>query len=280
MNKDLDIPSVYAYNDFRRYLRDYQVARMNREPGFTKSEFSRLLRLPNTRSYFTDVLQGKKVTETFVDRFMVVIGFSREESQYFRTLIRFNQAENSDERELFFEQLIDLNKTPSTTLDKSMMCYYSTWHNSIIRALLEIGNFTDDYAALAKKVNPPITTKDAKQAVVLLLDLGMIRRNEEGFLKPTDSSIKAPEAIREELVRQYQLACLSLAQKTVVGKHAAFSYTNTISISEQGQQRLIKLLEKFQSQVRSLVHKDEERPDRVLHLNIILGKHSNEELSS
>jgi uncharacterized protein (TIGR02147 family) len=264
-------PSVYAYNDFRKFLADYQVARMEQESGFSKSEFSRMLQLPNTRSYFTDIMKGKRVSETFVERFITVIGFNRDEAHYFRTLVRFNQAENLEEREFYFEQLIDLNRTPSRTLDKKMLRYYGKWYNGVIRALLEIDDFTDDYDALAKRLRPPITKNQTKKAVELLLELGLAARDSRGIIRTTDKAIQAPENVREELIRHYQLQCFSLAQKKLVGEPEGISYsfTNTISLSGRGHQRLIRLLEKFQSQVRSLVHKDDEKADRVVQLNVV-----------
>ena len=76
------------------------------------------------------------------------------------------------------------------------------------------------------------------------------------------------------MIRQYQLQCLSLAQKIVVSepKSVAFSLTNTMSISERGYKRLMKLMEQFQSQVRSLVHKDEDYPNQVMQLNLVVNK--------
>jgi len=267
-------PSVYAYNDFKKFLVDYQASRQKQENSFTKSEFSRMLQLPNTRSYLTDVLKGKRVSETFVERFIKVIGFGRDEARYFRALVRFNQAENVEEREYFFEQLIALNQTPSRIIDVQLFAYYSKWYNSVVRAMLEIHDFTDDYAALAKKMRPSLTPHQAKKAIALLLKLGLIARGARGILKPTDKAIIAPENVRDEMIRQYQLQCLSLAQKIVVSepKSVAFSLTNTMSISERGYKRLMKLMEQFQSQVRSLVHKDEDYPNQVMQLNLVVNK--------
>jgi uncharacterized protein (TIGR02147 family) len=108
------IPSIYDYNDFRRFIADYQAARRELDPAYTKSLMSKLLGLPNSRSYMTFILQGKKVSTTFVDRFVKLFAFNRDEAIFFRVLVKFNQAESPGERELYFEQLIGLNKDRST----------------------------------------------------------------------------------------------------------------------------------------------------------------------
>jgi len=112
------LPSVYEYNNFRKYLSDYQNARQAHDPGFSKSALSRILGLPNTRSFFTDVLKGKKVSGAFIERFIKVLELTKDEARFFRVLIMFNQAESAEERELYFDQLISLNKTPKRVMEK------------------------------------------------------------------------------------------------------------------------------------------------------------------
>lgn len=267
-----NLPNIYEYNDFRKYLRDYQEKRQVFDQGFTKSYFSKVLGLPNTRSFFTDVLSGKTVTPNFVERFIAVLNLSADEAQFFNALVRFNQAENANERELFFEQLIMLNKTPKKILSKKLFVYYKNWYNSVVRALLDVKNFGDDYTALAKMVFPPITPKQAKQIIKLLRDLKIIEKNERGLYKPTQRSIATPDFVKDELVRQFQLSCLEMS-KLFLLKNRSLPYilnTNMISISKNGYKRLEKLIEKFRSQVRSLVHKDEESAEQVYLLSTAL----------
>jgi uncharacterized protein (TIGR02147 family) len=268
--------NIFDYNDFRKYLADYQEARQADEKGFTKSEFSRLLGLPNTRSYFNDVLSGKNVSVSFIERFVKVLGISREEAQFFRVLVMFNQAEGADQRELYFDQLISLNRTPKKILDKSVFSYYKNWYNSSIRALLNIYDFSNDYSGLAKKVFPPILPKQAKQAIKVLLDLKLIGKNDKGFFKPLERSIAAPEFVQNELIKQYQISCLKIAINTIVkntSMHQMIS-TNVISVSEQGYKRIEKKIKRFRSEIRSLVHKDEHAAQKVYQLDVLLFPNS------
>ena len=112
--KKTNCPVIYSYNNFRRFLADCQQARQTTEKRFTKSALSKLLGLPNTRSYFTDVLKGRKVSNVFIDRFIKIFELNKDEAQFFRVLVLFNQAENVEERELYFDQLISLNTDPKT----------------------------------------------------------------------------------------------------------------------------------------------------------------------
>lgn len=262
------LPVIFAYNDFRKYCSDYQKARQEMEPEFTKSEFSRRMQLPNTRSYFIDVMKGKKVTPAFMDRFAVAMELDSNETQYFRMLVKFNQAEKADERDLYFDQLIALNRTPIRLLDKKMFIYYKNVHNSVIRALLNIIDFKDEYQFLARKVVPAISTAQARESIKLMLDLELIAPDDNGYLKPTQNTIAAPDNIKDEFIRQYQLSCLDNVRNVVLTpdtKNRVLA-TNTISISERGYKRLRAKIEKFRSEVRAIVNKDEEPAEKVYQL--------------
>lgn len=266
------LPNIFEYNNFRTFLADYQEARAGVDGSFTKSYICKALGLPRTRSYFNDVLNGKEVTPTFVERFIRLLGFGKDEAQFFRVLVQFNQAQNPDEREFHFEQLISLNKTPTKQVDPRALDFYREWHHAAIRAMLDIRDFRDDYADLSKRLVPAISAKKARDSVRLLLDMGLARVNDQGFVKPTDKAITSGPYSQEELVKQYQLKCLDLAQMALLngaGKPQNIS-TSTISISEEGYKRLEKLLQRFKSQVRSMVHKDEMPATRVYQLNIQL----------
>jgi uncharacterized protein (TIGR02147 family) len=267
-----DLPSIYEYNDFRRFIADYQQARQVQDPTYTKSSLSRLLGLPNTRSYLTDVLRGKHVSPSFVERFIKLFRFGHDQANYFRTLVKFNQADNPDERELCFEQLIALNKTPKRCLYQRAFDYYKHWYNGAIRALLNVCDFDGkDFSAIAQRLVPPISVPEAKKAFALLLKMGLVARNSRGLYKPTEQSISTEEYVRDEILKQYQLKCLDLAKSAVItdSKQPRVIATNTISVSKQGLKRIEKQVSRFRSQIRSLVHKDESPAETVYQMDVL-----------
>lgn len=266
-------PNIFAYNDFRRFIVDYQAARQKTEPTFSKSMFSKLLGLPNTRSYVTDVLKGKKVTAEFVERFIDVMFLDKHESNYFRMLVKHNQCENPDERALYFEQLIALNRTPRKVLEKELFEYYHNWYNSVIRALLHFYDFTDNYPALARKLQPAITVKQARESIKLLEKLRFISRDEKGFYRPTDNAISSPDDAQDELIRQFQMQCFDLAKRSVVNQNMSVPgqyITNTVSISTQGLKVLESIVERFRSDIRALAVKDELPAENVVTVTLAL----------
>jgi uncharacterized protein (TIGR02147 family) len=264
----MDLPAVYAYTDFRRFLVDWLQARQGAEPKFNRSEMHRRLGLPNTRSYIPDVLAGKEVSPTFVDRFATALELGSDEGRFFRVLVRFNQARTPEEKELAFDQLVALNRTPRTILDPRHFEYYRHWWNGAVRAILSIHDLGDDFRKIASLLNPAITEGQAHGAIALLAELELITRNGKGFWKPTDHTLSTGEGAKGDLVRQLQsqqLRLVHLAALHPSSDPGQVVATNTISVSDEGLELVRKRVERFRSELRSIVHKDS-RPATRVHL--------------
>ena len=271
-----ELPNIFDYNNYRKYLEDYQAARSAYDPLFTKSYVCKRIGLPNTRGFFNSIISGQNISKTFIGRFITLQELNKEEARFFTVLVKFNQAEDADERELYFDQLISLNRTPKMIVAREAYAYYKNWYNSTVRALLNVYDFSGNYRELAKMVVPEITEREARGAVKDLLKLGLIEKNGNGSLKPTSKSIATDPYVQDEMVRQYQLQCLELAKKTIVknGPMAKDISTNVLYVSGQGLSRIRKQLDTFRSEVRAIAHKDEQAPDRVYQLDIFLFPNS------
>jgi len=252
-------PNLYSYTDFRKFLSDWLDARREVEPSFNRAEMHRRLGLPNTRSYLPDLIAGKEMSTTFLERFVVAMELTADEARFFRVLVRFNQAESTEERELAFDQLVALNRTPRTILDPRHWRYYRDWHHGAVRALLGVHSFGDEPRKIARLIQPELTEGQVKESISLLAELGLIAKNDEGFWKPTDHTLSTGEGARGEMVRQLQAQQMRLVERAALkpdGQNGQVVATNTISVSEEGLALIRKRLEQFRSELRSIVHKD------------------------
>lgn len=268
----MDAPDLYSYNDFRKYLADWQAHRQSLDPDFSKSEVSRQLGLPRTRSFFTDVLAGRKVSGAFVDRFLEILALDREETRYFRTLVRFNQAETPEDRELAFDQLVGMTRVRRTELEQASYDYYRHWWNGAIRALLATGDFTEDPAPIARRLRPAVTPGQVRDSVALLLRTGLVERDASGFLRPVERHLATPERSRDELVKQLQIQQLGVVQTSLMAGDDADRrvFTNTVSISESGAALLLERADNFRRAVATIVQQDPDPLDRVLQITLSL----------
>jgi len=269
MNAPLN--EVFEFVDFRKFLEDYQAKRQAADKRFTRSRFCRELGLPNTRSYFNDIVKGTRpLSKGAVERFVQTLGLDEEASRYFRVLVDFNQSEDPGEREMLFDQLVSLNRTPKRFVRPEEYEFYRQWYHTTVFSLLDVIDFSGDYAGLAKRVLPAITAAQARESIALLKKLKLIRRDEDGAWKPVAKTLDAGSYVRDELVRQYQTQCLELAKRAMLidSPDARNFSTVTLSVSARGLAQIEKRLQKFKSEARAIAHRESEPADRVVQLNI------------
>jgi uncharacterized protein (TIGR02147 family) len=269
---------LFEFADFRKFLEDYQEKRQVQDKSFTRSRFCKDLGLPRTRSYFNDIVKGGKIlSKTYVERFIQVLRMDEEEGQYFRILVDFNQSVHDKERELLFDQLIALNRTPKKLVDPRQYEFYRHWYHTVVLSLMEIHDFNGDYSRLMRMVHPPISASQARESVTLLQKLGLIRKNEKGHWKSTAKTLDSGRYVKNEMIKQYQLQCLELAKRNMMmDKHATRNFsTITLSISKNACMLIEKKLQKFKSEVRAIAHKETDPADRIYQLNVQYFPQSN-----
>jgi uncharacterized protein (TIGR02147 family) len=266
------LPTVYDYTDSRKFLADYQQAREKQDRSFSKGAICKMLGIPNTRNYFSEVINGERIVSAdYIERFIRVLDLKKEEAQFFRVLVKYTQAENNDEKELYLEQLISLHKTLATPIDKKAFAFFREWHHSVIRALLDVMDFKDDYKELGRVLYPRISLLKVKESLQLLESLGLIKKDEQGFWRPSNKSISTSDYLKDELIFNYQIQCLDLAKQALLKRHRDIPRnvsTNIISVSKDGYEKINKKIEQFRSEIRSIVHKDSSPSEFVYQMNI------------
>jgi uncharacterized protein (TIGR02147 family) len=264
-------PNIFEYIDFKNFLLDFHKAKRAVDPGFTHAYICHKLGQPNARSYFDNVVKGrKKVSPGFIDLFVKLLGLGSSESKFFRALVNYNQAASAEEKEFYFEQIVQLNQTPFKLVDKETFAYYTEWYHSTIRSLLSIIDFKDDYKLLAHKLCPSITVKQAKQSIILLKKLGLVKATTQGYFKPEDKVLSTGDAIKDQILEQYQIQCLELSKQAIVNSEnqPCSTITYNVYVSDTGYKRILNRLNQCRSEIRSIIHKDEEPPKRVYQVTL------------
>ena len=270
---ETELPDIFQYIDYRKYLEDYYSKRKSFDSSFTHAYICRRLGQENAKSYFNNVVKGRtNVTPAFIDRFIDLLELKPDSAKYFRALVNYNQTISPHEKDFFFDQLVRLNSTPHRIIDRNAYAFYKEWHHSAIRALLDIVDIKNDYKTLASKIFPTITLKQARDSIALLSRLGLISKDKNGFWKPTDKVIVTGEAIKDAMVKQFQMKCLEHARAVLANgaNQAHRNITLTMSLSDKAYERALGRIQQMKTELRSIIHKDDMPASKVYHLNVNL----------
>ena len=264
--------NIFEFTRFRKFLAEYQEKREAADPSFTRTEFCNRLGLPRTRSYFNDVVHGKALSQTMLGRFLDVLELSPDEAAYFEAMVEADQGKTPELREAALQKMLSLNPNPQVIMDPDSYEYYSKWYHSTVYAILDVMDVGDDVSELAEKIFPPVKQQNLQESIRLLVKLGLARRDERGFWKPTKDNLSTVQQSRDARVFAYQQQCLDLSKLALSSsaKESRDMTSMTFSVSHGAVERIDKEMEKFKTKMRTIVSGDSEPPTEVLHLNLHL----------
>lgn len=266
------IIDIFQFTNLRKYLDEYQAARVLTDPGFTRAGACVLLGLPRTRSYYNDIVKGKKLSSRMIPKFVEVLGLNKKEARYFETLVNLDQAKTATERNAFFEELLKQHPDSHRILNEDAYEYYNHWYNSVLFTALEVVDVSDDLEPIQKLIFPKVSVGTLKRSLELLERLGFVRKNEKGFWKSCRESVSSGAYNNSDLVRQYQLQCFELSKQALLANNDNPSDmgTFTFSVSDDAFKAIAKEIQGMKARVRKIIAQDRKKATGVHQLNIHL----------
>jgi len=261
--------SIFDYSDYRLFLRDWLQAQKADGHPITYEALGEAAGF-TSKGFLTQVLQGKtNLPERMIGDIAKALDLRKKERDYFDLLVRFNQAKRATQRAELHQRIQDGFKADAKALALEQFEYYQKWYYSAIRSLLGYFPFKGDYADLAKQLEPAITPAQAKRAVNLLSELGLIQRKEDGLYHLTDRLITSGEAFVSHAVIQFQRETMDLAKEALetFPKAKRSGSTLTLGLSEAGYKALEEKLKVLRREMVEIAKFDKDI-DRVIQVNL------------
>jgi len=150
--------------------------------------------------------------------------------------------------------------------------FYAEWYHSAIRSLIDVyPSHSTDFAWIAKNVYPPITLKQVKHSIELLLGLGLIEADGKHGCRLTAKSITSGREMTSLAVQHFHRSTADLAKRAIevlpVSKRNMSGLT--LGISEETYRRICSEIEQFRSRIITLAEADD-HADRTYQLNVHL----------
>jgi uncharacterized protein (TIGR02147 family) len=264
------VVDVFHFRDYRVFLRAHYELRKQRRGGYSLRAFSRGagLRSPN---YLKLVMDGdRNLTPSMALRFAEGCGLSGEGAEYFCELVAFNQARLARERELHFERLTRFSRFRKVhKLDLAQSAYHAHWYIPAVRELLARTDFCEDAVWIGRTLLPEIAPAQAKQAIAVLLELGLAVRDDAGRLRQAEELVETPSGPLSHHVVGFHRAMMTLASESLerIPREEREIASLTLCLSDAQLQQLKNELESFRNHV---LQKYQTTSDgvRVVQLNV------------
>ncbi len=272
---------IYSYSDYRQYLKDHYERNKAVHPGFSYRFLAEKAGI-NSAPYFKFVIEGKRnLSKKTILKTCIALKLKDKEAEYFEHLVFFNQAKTADEKSIYFDKLISLQRYRNIPRIKNdQMEYFAEWHHCVIRELVcmsdfsagpgaaAVANGTIDFARLGKLLNPPIPPTKAEASLKLLQDLGFLKR-EKGRYVQTDPVLTTGPGVQDFQVIRYQIRMMQLAIEAFERCRAEerMISSSTMGVSRTTFERVVKKVRDFRAHLAEMVSQDE-NPERVYQLTI------------
>jgi uncharacterized protein (TIGR02147 family) len=263
--------SLFNYLDYRQYLRAIFEEKKRENPGFSHRSLTEKLSL-QAPGHMLFIMQGKRrLTSSIALRLASYLKFSKKESRYLLSLIRYSDAKTPAEKQYAFEEMQQLRQHFSVPVAPGSYRFYEKWYYGAIRAVLDVERITDDYQGLAAMLRPAITATQAREAVELLLKIGMIMRDETGALRPANSSLTTGDVWQGAVIHNLQRTFIELSKEALdrFDKKERDISNLTVTVSEESFEIIKKKVAELRSQIMAMACA-EQTPDKVLQVNIQL----------
>jgi uncharacterized protein (TIGR02147 family) len=271
MTQDKTDIQVYDYLDYRSFLRDYYLERKARR-GLSYRGFSARAGL-SSPNYLKLVIDGRRnLTEPMARRFAKAVGLDRDAADYFVELVRFNQAPSSTEREAAYARITGFRRyRQARPLELAQADYHAHWYVPAVRELAASPAFRDDPRWLAQSLVPPVSPEEAAHALRILLDLGLLVRDEQGGLKQGEHLVSTGAEARGVHIARYHRGMLERAAAAIDLVPAAERDISslTLCLGRNGLRRLKERLQRFRKELLELSTLEVD-PGQVVQVNLQL----------
>jgi uncharacterized protein (TIGR02147 family) len=282
----IQLPDLSEYMDYRLFLADFYHAKKN-QTRFSIRPYSYAIfsaaadiKSPN---YLKMIIEGKRnLSNDMIMKFAKACALNKAQSDEFKFLILFNQAEDPADRNYALKLLSEYRVEQKLKLgefDRKVFEKVPNWIGWIIFAMVDQAGVKFKIPQLKDLLRGKASETEINHALEALLKSGeLVREEATGEIKKGKSS-EAPEEIPSELVRKLQMQLMYLGLESL--------YQDAPAEREFGSLTLAMTEKEFEElkfklrQLRKSLHKDNSiarmsaKGERVYQLNLQLFPVSN-----
>jgi uncharacterized protein (TIGR02147 family) len=210
--------SIFDYNNYREFLRDFYGEQKTKKTGFTYAQFSSNagIQSPN---YYKLVMDGQKnLTAKTLVRFSIALNFEDSEKDFFEALVQFNQASSGTEKEYFSDRITRLRTQKKGAVSKRVIEEYefesiSSWTHHAVLLLTNLKSFRESPRWISKKLFGLVSESEVVAILARLEILGLLKRDKDGRLLQSHKRIRTRPELKRQSAQIFYEGILARAAK-------------------------------------------------------------------
>ena len=265
------LPEIYNYLDYRRYLKDWYAARKAADPRFSHRAFVRRTG-QRSPSFLKDLIEGRRnLTASALTGFCRAMKLSAAEEAFFIALVHLDQAANPDEKNHAWQRISATRRfREAHRVEGAGMKIISNWYYSAVRELTYRPDFVAEPAWIARQLRPRITIAQARAALSLLLEVGLLVQHDHGRVESRDVSLVTPHQVAGLAAHNYHLGMLDRAREAITNfrPHERHFCSVTVAVPQRLLPEIRRELDAVQERLLDLCNASDEDADQVIQLGL------------
>lgn len=262
--------NLFQYLDYRRFLKDWFTESKKMRRGLSFRSFAKKAGFKSV-NFFKFVMDGKRnLTEESLVKCMSGLGLNKQEQDFFRNLVSFNQAKTHEVKDTSYQRLIRSRKyNQLKPIAKEQYEYFAAWYHPVVRELIVSRDCNGTPQWVASRIFPPITPIQVTRSIELLEKIGLIEKGLDGRWKQSNSLVSTGPEVLSVSVLNYHKLVLDLAKETLetVPMSRRDVSALTLGVLKERIPELKRRIQEFREEILKLVAGDS-RPEEVIQLNI------------
>lgn len=263
--------SIVEYQDYRQYIQDFYKEQKNFY-GLSWRIFAKRAGFVSA-SYLLLICEGKtNLSEDGIDKVAAALELAGFEKVYFRSLVHFNQAKHSDEKQKAFEEITEFGKKYKVrVLNEEMFSYFSSWLNPVLREL--VPNITNPKPTeIKRRLYPKASASEIRNSLDFLVESGLLVRNPDGSYKQVDKTLSSGNkdvvsmALRS-LHKQMGTFAVDALDNVPISERNVSELV--LGLTQKAYNQIVEELAIFRKKVMAIAAADDDM-DRVYGLNLQL----------
>lgn len=268
--------SIYDHTNYREYLKKRFNELKKERDDFSYRVFNRKAGIASS-GFLKNVVDGKRNLATDgIRKIIKGLELKPDEGKYFESLVHFNQAQNHEDKDHYFQELLANKRfVRAHPLTEAQYNLFSEWYYVALLELIRLeSRETKDILWIQRSLRENVPLLDIKKAVKDLIELGLVKEGKQLLLRK-QTMLSTPDEVKSVSVANFHFQMGQIAAKALKEdspQDREFSGL-TVALSDTGFEIAKKELQKFRRKLHSLVEEDTEHPKtNVAHLNLQLFK--------
>lgn len=263
--------SIFEYSDYRQYLADCYLNKKASNPSYSHRVFAKQAGL-SSPSHLLMIIKGtRNLSLKTISKFAEGLKLSAKEKKYFELMVLYNQTDDLQVKAKYFSEIMSVKGSLKGlhNLEKEKFDFLSKWYIVAIYVLVDLKDFNSDPNWIVKRLGGLITVSQARDALLNLQKLGMIRLDSSRGYHQVSGAVTVADDTRSVAVFNYHQSMIRLASEALRQNRQVQREMNgaTIAIPVNKLPEIKEKIRAFRKEINQLASSFED-PDQVYQLNI------------